>query len=84
VLTVAYDEDTLAQYQVRYDPESRRIAALSEARLFANRYPSPQPFLWELGDLEWHLVQRLPAYRPRRKPAVSAVQERLFPYEEQA
>jgi hypothetical protein len=84
VLTVAYDDDTLAQYQVHYEPETRRIAALSEARLFENRYPSPQPFLWELGDLEWHLVQRLPAYRPRRKPTVIAVQERLFPHEERA
>jgi hypothetical protein len=70
--------------QVGYEPETRRIAALSDARLFENRYPSPQPFLWDLGDLEWHLVRRLPAYRPRRKPAVIAVQERLFPHEEQA
>lgn len=82
VLTVAYDDNTLAQYRVRYASDTRRIRDLTEARLFENRFPSPQPFLWEFGDVEWHLVERLPAYRARHKPPVLGVQEPLFPLEE--
>jgi len=84
VLTVAYTEDTLVQYHVTYGPDPRQMATLTQARFFAHRFSSPQPFLWDLGTLEWHLVQRLPAYRPRRKPPVRAVQESLFPLEERA
>jgi hypothetical protein len=81
VLTVAFGDDTLAQYRVSYEPDERRIQALTEPRLFENRYPSPQPFLWDLGDVEWHLVRRLPPYRARRsRPAIDA-QRPLFPSE---
>jgi hypothetical protein len=47
-------------------------------RLFETGHTSPQPFLWNLGDIEWHLVRRLRPYRPRRRPTVIGVQEPLF------
>jgi hypothetical protein len=79
VLTVAYEDEQLAQYQVHYAPDERHIRALSGARLFENRYPSPQPFLWDLSDVEWHLVLPLPSYHARRHRTASGVQAPLFP-----
>jgi len=80
-LTLAYDDETLAQYRVRYDSPSRRIAALTEARFFEGRSRSPQPFLWDLGDLDWHAVQRLPDYRERHKRAIPGEPLPLFSLE---
>lgn len=79
VLTVGYEEEPLAQYRVHYAPGSGRIAALSEARLFPPRHPSPQPYLWALDDLDWHAVLPLPPYRARRAPRGTERQARLFP-----
>lgn len=75
---MAYEEEPLAQYQVRYARESRRIAALTQERIYPPRYPSPQPYLWALDDLEWHAVMPLPAYRPRRTDHTPDEQARLF------
>jgi hypothetical protein len=79
VLSVAFEDDTLAQYRMQYEPETRRIAELTDARLYETGQASPQPFLWDLGDLDWHLVRRLAPYRPRRRPTVIGVQAPLFP-----
>ncbi len=79
VLTVAYEEEPLAQYQVKYAPESRRIAVVTETRIYPSRYPSPQPYLWKLDDLEWHAVMPLPPYAERRHQAGIEEQTRLFP-----
>lgn len=38
----------------------------TNARLFANRHASPQPFLWGLAEVAWQLVLRLRPYRARR------------------
>jgi len=79
VLTVAYDEEPLAQYQVRYARESHRIAALTHERIYPPRYPSPQPYLWALDELEWHTVIPLPPYQARRARGEIEEQARLFP-----
>jgi hypothetical protein len=34
VLSVTFEDDTLAQYQVRYDPKTRAITRVTDARLF--------------------------------------------------
>ncbi len=81
VLTVAFGDDTLAQYRVSYEADERRLKTLTEPRLFENRYPSPQPFLWDFRDVEWHLVQRLAPYHARQKRTLVGVQELLFPDE---
>jgi len=79
VLTVAFEDETLAQYRVRYEPDERHIKALTEPRLFETRYPSPQPFLWGLGNVEWHTVLRLRPYKKRQRRVAVGGQERLFP-----
>jgi len=62
VLTVAYDGAALAQYTVAYAAETRRIAAITDARLIATRHPSPQPLLSGLGAVEWRPVMPLRPY----------------------
>lgn len=84
VLSVAFEDDTLAQYRVHYEPETRRIADLTDARLYETGHPSPQPFLWDLDAVEWHLVRRLRPYRPWRRLASIGVQKPLFLQEMQA
>ena len=56
LLTVAYDEDAVAQYQVEHGTRSRQIAALTTGEQYATSQSSPQPNLWDLSDLEWHRV----------------------------
>ncbi len=79
VLTVAYDQEPLAQYQVKYARASGRIAALTEERIYPPRFPSLQPYLWTLDDLEWHAVMPLPPYEARRHHGGIEEQARLFP-----
>ncbi len=78
VLTIAFEDDTLAQYRVSYEPDERHIKALTEPRLFETRHPSPQPFLWDLHGVEWHAALRLRPYRARQKRAPIGVQAPLF------
>jgi len=78
LLTVAYDEDAVAQYQVEYGPRTRQIAALTAGEQYATARSSPQPYLWDLSDLEWHRVQRLPPYQPRRSHDLPEGQLRLL------
>jgi transposase InsO family protein len=66
VLTVAYEEEALTQYAVAYASETRRIATLTDARLFPTRYPSPQPFLPGLGEVASLLAMPLRPYAVRR------------------
>ena len=58
--------------------ETRTIAQLTEARLFETGHPSPQPFLWNVGDVERLLVRRLDPYLPRRAHDALAQQEPLL------
>ena len=79
-LTLAYTDTALAQYKVSYEPDERHIRALTEPHLFPTQFPSPQPFLWDMGNVEWRVVLRLRPYKERRKRTQSAaLQERLFP-----
>jgi hypothetical protein len=64
---------------VRYDSKTHGITRVADARLFETGHPSPQLFLWDVGDVEWHLFRRLDPYRPRRHITVIGVQEPLFP-----
>jgi putative transposase len=77
-LTVAFNEKALAEYQVGYAPETRRIEHLTDARLFATHHPSPQPFLSGLGEVAWHPAIRLRPYAPRPKRHPSDDQLRLM------
>lgn len=80
-LTIEFADEPLAQYQVSYQPNQRQLRAVSEPRLFATQYRSPQLPLWPPNEGEWLKVFRLPAYAPRRRRPVVARQYRLFPEE---
>jgi transposase InsO family protein len=77
VLSLTFEETLLAQYQVAYAPDGRHLQALTEARLFANRHPSLQPYLPGLAS-DWPLTVQLPPPAPRRRLAMRGVQGRLF------
>ena len=66
-LTVEYATDTLAQYTVAYEPDERHIRAVGDPRLFATRYPSPQPWLPPLAAVDWRPALCLDPYRPRHR-----------------
>jgi hypothetical protein len=78
VLSLTFEDELLAQYQVRCEPDGRHIQALSQARLFANGQPSPQLYLPGVED-NWPLAIHLPPPPPRRQVARLGVQARLFP-----
>ena len=79
MLTVEYAEVPLSQFKVAYQPDRRRLSEVTDPVLFTTPYASYQLPLWELSDEQWAKALRLPAYAPRRKRAVVAVQEALFP-----
>jgi hypothetical protein len=66
-LTLEYAAETLAQYRVAVEADGRRLREVAEPRLYATGHASPQPFLPEFDEVEWHPAQRLAPYRPRRK-----------------
>ena len=77
-LTIEYAGDTLAQYRVAYEPDGRRLREVAAPRRYATAHASPQPFLPELAETEWHPAQRLAPYRPRRKRRDEGTQARLL------
>jgi transposase InsO family protein len=79
VLTITYQDETLAQYQVAYEPDGRHLKAVTGARLYPHRYPSSQLFLPGLGLDLWQLAHRLPPRHTRRKRVASGVQGTFFP-----
>jgi transposase InsO family protein len=76
-LHIAYRESALAQYAYRYDREARRLAAVSEPRLFHTAYASPQLEFWELDDEQWHKIGRRPYERQPIRPE-SALRQLLL------
>ncbi len=77
VLSLTFGDELLSQYLVKYAPDRRHIQALTQARLFPNGHPSPQPYLPDLeGD--WPLTLQVPPPAPHRRKAALGVQGRLF------
>ena len=86
-LTIEFANTPLSQYTVSYQPDNRHFRQVGEPRLFETQYHSPQRALWGPGEVEWHLVQRLPdvPLRPRRHAAgLTVTQLLLFPLAEEA
>jgi putative transposase len=81
-LTLVYEDEPLAQYRVAYQPDQRRLKAVTPEHLFDTPHRSPQLPLWRQGDDDWLPVLRLPAYAPRRVRPVGAVQPSLFPLDD--
>ena len=66
-LTVEFGDEPLFQYAVQYQPDEKHLRNIVEPHRFETRYHSPQLDLWQQGEVEWHLVRRLPDYAPRHK-----------------
>jgi hypothetical protein len=77
-LTIEYGTDTLAQYRVAVEADGHRLREVGQPRFFATAHASPQPFLVPLDEVEWHPVQQLAPYRPRRSRADDGEQPPLF------
>lgn len=87
-LTIAFEELPVAQYTVTYGKENPDVARtlqttpfemVEEARMFPSRFPSPQPPLWDLHEVEWHKVLRVRRPPPRqRRSGTALIQARLF------
>ena len=77
-LVVAYSDEPLAQYTVTYARDHRHLKTVTEERLFATPFQSPQPPLWEPGEGEWLRVLHLPAPGPRRRRRTVGEQPALF------
>lgn len=81
-LTLVYRDEPLAQYRVAYQPDQRRLKAVTLAQLFETPHRSPQLPLRIRGEDDWLPALRLPAHAPRRVRPSRAVQPPLFPLEE--
>ncbi len=66
-LTVEYGDEPLSQYAVQYQPDEKHLRDIKEPHHFETRYRSSQLWLWQQGEVEWHMVRRLPDYVPRKK-----------------
>ncbi len=75
---MAYADEPLAEYRVRYQPDRKHLLDVAEPRLFETPFRSPQPPLWEPADGEWLKALRLPEYAPRWRRDGMAVQVPLF------
>ncbi len=78
-LTLVYQDEPLAQYRVTYQPDQRRLKAVTPAQLFETPHRSPQLPLWTADEDDWLPVLRLPACAPRRPRPIGVVQPPLFP-----
>ena len=77
-LTTECATDILAQYRATAGADGHRLKVVDEPRLYATKHASPQPFLPELAEVEWHPAQRLMPYRPRRQRRDKGAQEPLL------
>jgi putative transposase len=78
-LTVAFREQPLAQYAVRYGPDRRHLDAVAAPVLVETPYRSLQPPLWESGPDDWLLVVRVPAASRRLRRWPAGTQGALLP-----
>jgi len=78
-LTLEFADEPLAAYALKYAPDGRHLAEVTEPRLYETPHRSPQQLLWEDADAGWLKMVRVPTYAPRRRRAVAGVQGCLFP-----
>jgi putative transposase len=78
-VTIEHDDEPLSQFTIHFAPDKKHFLNVDDPRLFETRFVSPQPFLWDMADVEWRLVRRARPYRVRRKRATLGVQPALFP-----
>jgi len=77
-LTIEHAAESLAQYRVAVETDGRRLREVADPSFFATGHASPQPFLAPLDETDWHPIQRLAPYRPRRTRRDNGYQASLF------
>jgi putative transposase len=79
-LTVAFSDEPLAEHAATYEADRVHLQTVTNVHLFATRFQSPQPPLWDWGTVDWHLARRRPPYaRRRRRPIAEIEQQHFFP-----
>ena len=86
-LTVEHAGEPLSRYEVRVEPGTGELRAVTRPRLFENshglNHPQRRLFtLDSLGEGGWLKALRLEGYAPRRPRGPLALQQALFPYAE--
>ncbi len=86
-LTVEHGGESLSRYEVRVEPNTGELRAVTHPRLFENshglRRPQQRLFaLDSLGEGGWLKAMRLEGYAPRAPRRPPALQQALFPYAE--
>jgi transposase InsO family protein len=59
-LTIVFEDTTLAQYRVSYQPDALHLRTVTEPQLFETIYRSAQLELWSLSDDQWLKVLHVP------------------------
>lgn len=80
LLTLEYGDHPLSRYSVEWQPDDKHLLRVGNPRLYDHPYQSPQQFLWEAGEVEWHVILRAdpPIRRRKRRGRVFVMQPPLF------
>ena len=83
-LAVEYAGQTLSRYDVSLSSSEAKLEGVTNPRLFATRYRTPQLRLFALegalGADGWLKALRLEGYASRSRTKSAALQDVLFPY----
>jgi putative transposase len=78
-LSIEFNDALLVQSSVAYQPDQKHFRSITDPRIYATHYQSPQLPLWQFGDDEWLKIVRLQPMNARKKHQSStAAQQRLF------
>ncbi len=79
-LTLEYRESPLSRYSVEWQPDEKHFLRVGNPRLYDHPYQSPQPSLWEPGEVEWYVIIRTdpPVRRRKRKGQIVLITPPLF------
>jgi putative transposase len=80
ILTLEYGDVPLSRYSVEWQPDDKHFLRVGNPRLYDHPYQSPQQFLWEPGEVEWHVILRAdpPVRRRKQRGRVFVMQPPLF------
>jgi len=53
---VEYGEQPLSRYSVEWQPDDKHLLRVGNPRLYEHSYQCQQLPLWEVGEVEWHVI----------------------------
>lgn len=69
-LAVEYKDYPLSKYSVEWQPDDRHLLRVGNPRLYQHPYQTPQLPLWEVGEVEWHVIIRCEQKSHRKRKVV--------------